>query len=95
MTLAGIVAAQVGNVFACRTSRSSVFKVGFFKNKWIFAGILGELCIIAGIVYLPPLQTVFGTASIGLGDWAFLFMFAPILFFSEEIRKFLLRRFHP
>lgn len=94
MTLAGIVATQIGNVFACRTTRNSVFKVGFFKNKWVFAGILGELCIIASIIYLPPLQTVFNTAPIGLSDWAFLLMFAPILFFSEEIRKFILRRFH-
>ena len=94
MTLAGIVTTQIGNVFACRTTRNSVFKVGFFKNKWVFAGILGELCIIASIIYLPPLQTVFNTAPIGLSDWAFLFIFAPILFFSEEIRKFILRRFH-
>lgn len=94
MTFAGIVATQVGNVFACRTTRNSIFKVGFFKNKWVFAGILGELCITASIIYLPPLQTVFNTAPLGLGDWAFLFMFAPILFFSEEIRKFVLRRFH-
>ena len=37
MTLAGIVAAQVGNVFACRTDRESVFRAGFFARPAAFA----------------------------------------------------------
>lgn len=90
-TLAGIVATQVGNVFACRTDRASILKVGFFSNKWIWVGILGELLLIFGIVYLPPLQHLFHTAPLGLDDWIFLFMFTPILLLAEELRKFFLR----
>jgi len=92
MTFTGIVATQVGNVFACRTDRTSIFKVGFLSNKWVWVGIAGELLLTSAIVYLAPLQAVFKTAPLGLIDWMFLFMFAPILLFGEEIRKYFLRR---
>lgn len=91
MTLAGIVATQIGNVFACRTERESVFKVGFFKNRLVLWGIITELTIISLLIYSPFLQRIFGLAPIGFKEWAFLFAFAPVLLFAEEGRKWLLR----
>jgi magnesium-transporting ATPase (P-type) len=95
MAFAGIVTSQIGNVFACRTSRTSIFKVGFLSNKWIFFGILGEMIITLFIIYFQPLQHVFNTVPLSLYDWFFLFMFAPIILFAEEIRKLFIRRTKP
>lgn len=95
MAFAGIVTTQVGSVFACRTSRTSIFKVGFLSNKWVLLGILGELAIISCIIYLTPFQQVFNTAPLSLNDWIFMFLFVPILLFAEEIRKFFMRRLRP
>ena len=92
MSLAGIVATQVGNVFACRTERESVFKVGFFKNKLVLLGIASELAIISTLIYTPFLQKIFGLAPIGLKEWGFLFAFTPFLFLMEEGRKWIVRR---
>ena len=92
MSLAGIVATQIGNVFACRTERESVFKVGFFKNRLVLLGIVSELVIIATLVYTPFLQKIFGLAPLDLKQWGFLFAFTPILFFMEEGRKLIMRR---
>jgi hypothetical protein len=39
MTLAGVVATQIGAVFACRTDRASIFKIGFFTNRLVLLGI--------------------------------------------------------
>ncbi|MDN3510055.1 MAG: cation-translocating P-type ATPase C-terminal domain-containing protein [Candidatus Jettenia sp. CY-1] len=77
MSLAGIVATQIGNVFAYRTERESVFKVGFFKNKLFLLGIVSELIIISALIYTPFLQKIFGLAPLGLMDWGFLFAFPP------------------
>ncbi|MEM3771863.1 MAG: cation-transporting P-type ATPase [Candidatus Micrarchaeia archaeon] len=95
MAFASIVTTQIGNVFACRTSRTSIFKVGFLSNKWVFFGILGEVIITVFIIYLQPLQYVFNTVPLSLYDWFFLFMFSPLILFTEEIRKFFLRRLKP
>ena len=73
MSLAGIVATQIGNVFACRTERESVFKVGFFKNKLVLLGIVSELAIIATLVYTPFLQRIFGLAPLDLKQWGIPF----------------------
>ena len=91
LCLGGIVTAQVGNVFACRTENESVFKIGFLSNKLILFGICVEIALISTIVYFPPLQKIFNTSSLTLTDWAFLFMFTPLIFLAEECRKYLIR----
>ncbi len=92
MSLAGIVATQIGNVFACRTERESVFKVGFFKNKLVLLGIISELAIITTLIYTPFLQRIFGLAPLGPKEWGFLFAFTPVLFLMEEGRKLIMRK---
>jgi magnesium-transporting ATPase (P-type) len=91
MCLAGIVATQIGNVFACRTERESVFKIGFLNNRLVLLGIVAELVIIGMIIYFPPFQKVFNTSSLDLSDWAFLLAFPPIIFLAEEGRKYIIR----
>lgn len=92
MTLAGIVATQIGNVFACRTDRESVFKVGFLKNKLVLLGIASELIIIFTLIYTPVLQKIFGLAPLEGKEWGLLFAFTPVIFFVEEGRKWIMRR---
>jgi magnesium-transporting ATPase (P-type) len=93
MMFAGIVVAQAGNVLACRTSKQSIFKTSIKTNKWIIAGIVAQLSILAFLVYVPLMQRVFGTVALGLTDWLFLISLALIVVFAEEIRKFFSRRF--
>ena len=92
MTFAGIVIAQVGNVFASRTSKASLFKTSIRSNKWIWVGIASQISIISAMVYIPILQLFFGTAGLALSDWAFLALIAGIVVLAEEIRKFFSRR---
>ena len=87
MVFLGIVVMQIANVFACRSDRYSVFKLGFFGNKLIFWGIAFELLFAGAIVYIPFLQKVFQTIGIGWTDWGILFIFAPLIFLAEELRK--------
>ncbi|HLE24654.1 MAG TPA: cation-transporting P-type ATPase, partial [Thermodesulfobacteriota bacterium] len=91
MCLAGIIATQIGNVFACRTERESVFKIGFLNNRSVLLGIAAEVVIINIIVYLPPFQKIFNTFSLDPVDWAFLLAFPPIIFLAEEGRKYIIR----
>jgi len=93
MMFAGIVVAQAGNVLACRTSKQSIFKTSLKTNKWIIAGIVSQISILAFLVYVPLMQQVFGTVALGLTDWLFLISLALVVVFAEEIRKFFSRRF--
>ncbi|MEM4704327.1 MAG: cation-translocating P-type ATPase C-terminal domain-containing protein, partial [Candidatus Bathyarchaeia archaeon] len=91
MTFAGIVVAQVGNVLACRTSKVSIFKTSVKSNKWVWVGIASQISILSLIVYVAPLQQLFGTTAIGLADWAYLWLLALIVLLAEETRKLVTR----
>jgi magnesium-transporting ATPase (P-type) len=92
MVFAGIVLAQMGNLLGSQTSRTSVFDVGLFKNKWILRGIAFSVTILLAIVYIPPLQGIFGTTALGLYEWLYVLTFVPIMFLADEVRKYMIRR---
>jgi len=92
MTLASIVFAQVGNVFACRTERESTVRVGLLSNRLVLVGIVVELTLLVLFIQTPLLQRVFGVSPIHPYGWAVLLIFPCLLFLAEEGRKALVRR---
>jgi len=95
MSLAGIVASQIGNVFACRTDKGSVFSAGFFKNRLVLFGIGAEILLILLLTYTPFMQRVFGLSPLSIAEWMFLLSFPVIVLLFEEIRKLAARRICP
>jgi sodium/potassium-transporting ATPase subunit alpha len=91
-TFLGIVMIQVGNVFACRSSRDSVFTRSFFSNRLIFIGIALELLLQVIIVYHPLGNRIFSTAPLSLDVWLLLIPCALALLLAEEGRKFIVRK---
>jgi magnesium-transporting ATPase (P-type) len=87
MTFAGIVAAQIGNVFACRTERESVFRAGFASNRLVLWSIVAEIAVLLALVFTPPLASVFGFAPLRPHEWAVLLAYPPIVLGLEEARK--------
>ncbi len=92
VTLAGIVATQVGSVFNCRTDRASIFRIGFHTNRLVLIGIVVELSLLSLLAYVPVFHGVFNTGPIGGIEWAFVFAWTPVIFLADEARKALLRR---
>jgi P-type Ca2+ transporter type 2C len=92
MTQAAIVFSQVFNGFAVRTDRESVFSIGIFSNRLlVFAEALG-VAIMLAISYLPPLQSLFGTAALPARYWLVPLAFGFVALVAEELRKAFLRR---
>ena len=93
VTFAGIVLAQVANVFACRSDRLSVTRLGWFSNPLILWGILTELTILALITYTPAGNEIIGTNPLPLWIFGPLVLGALLLLLVEEGRKILVARF--
>jgi len=91
MALAAVVATQIGNLFAQRTERTSVFRIGLFTNRMAWVGIATELVLVSLLIHVPFLQQIFGTAAFPLRNWLFLFAWTPSLLLVDELRKALLR----
>ena len=66
MAVTTVVFFQIFYLVNCRSLRSSVFRVGFFSNRTVFAGVGALLLLQAGFIYLPFMQRIFGTATLEL-----------------------------
>ncbi len=78
-TFLAIVACQIGAGIACRTEHAPLRSLGWGTNPLLLAGIAFEVAIAALVVWLPPLQPVFGTQGIGLREAAPLITFPALV----------------
>jgi magnesium-transporting ATPase (P-type) len=85
---------QIGNVFACRSSRETIFRLGFLSNRLIVIGIVAEVLLSALIIYHPLGNKIFGTAPLGIDVWLILIPFSMGLLLAEELRKIVVRKSH-
>jgi calcium-translocating P-type ATPase len=88
----GIVACQVGTAFSVRTDHASLRQVGVFSNKLLLAGIAVALAFAVAVVYLPALNSFFGTAPLSPGQLAIVAPFPLIVWGADETRRMLVRR---
>jgi magnesium-transporting ATPase (P-type) len=92
VTFAGIVMAQIGNAFAWRSERQSVFKIGFFNNSLLFWCIAAEIGLMLTLIYVPPVAAIFGMSPPRAEHWFVIAGFGVILLLLEESRKFVARQ---
>jgi sodium/potassium-transporting ATPase subunit alpha len=90
-TLAGIVVAQIVNVFLCRHARESVSRFGLFSNKWLLLGIVVEIALIGTIVYTPWGNQLIGTAPLDPEPWIVMVVLGLVMLALEELRKWIVR----
>jgi calcium-translocating P-type ATPase len=87
MTFAGIVACQIGTALAARTEHASLRSVGLFTNRMLLWGIASEVAFAAALVFLPPLQRIFGTATLGWSELALLLPLPLVVWGADELRR--------
>jgi len=90
--LAGVVLVQIGNAFACRTSKEHNTQMGWGSNKVLLFGIVLALLMIGGMVYIPFLAKAFDNQVFPAIFWPILVLFSLILYILEWFRKALVRR---
>jgi Ca2+-transporting ATPase len=89
--LAGVVTVQIGNAFACRTSKAHNTQMGWGSNKTLLGGIVLSLLLIAGLVYFPPLAEAFDNQIFPFIFWPALLLYALVLYTMEWFRKSVIR----
>jgi magnesium-transporting ATPase (P-type) len=92
MSFLGIVACQVGVAFAARTERAGLRSIGILSNHLLLWGIAFELVFAAAIVWLPPLQDVFGTRPPAPAVLALLPVFPLVVWGVDTLVRALTRR---
>jgi magnesium-transporting ATPase (P-type) len=65
---------------------------GFTGNRYVLMAIGLLIIFQLGFTYLPPLQTLFGTAAIDAMQWLWIVGISSSVLFLVEIEKYFLRR---
>ncbi len=86
-----LVFAQLFNALNSRSETTSAFR-GLFTNTWLWGALgLGAVLQVL-VVQVPFLQGAFGTAPLGLGQWATTVGMASLVLWAEELVKWIRRR---
>lgn len=88
-----LVFAQMLNALCSRSHDQSVF-VGLFANKWLWAAIALSTLLQVVVIYVPFLNTAFGTMPLSAGAWFECLGLAMIVLVASELRKCVLRAMH-
>ena len=88
---AGVVMAQIGNVFTCRTETERVHHLGWFSNRFLWLAVTVEVLLILAFVYVRPLAKAFNHVPLPPFYWAALILFAPVMYGLDWIRKSIAR----
>ena len=92
ITFAGIVACQIGNAFACRSERESIFTLGFLTNRPLLWAIVAEIVMLVVLIGVPVFNNVFNLEPIEPRYWPMLAAFPPLFLAFEELRKLIVRK---
>ena len=86
--LTAMILMELANAVSARSLKYPVFKVGVFKNKFLWAAIVSSFALQLFVLYTPPMQAIFGVHSPEPLDWAFAILFTAIVFSALEIGKY-------
>ncbi|MCW3978076.1 MAG: calcium-translocating P-type ATPase, SERCA-type [Candidatus Bathyarchaeota archaeon] len=82
-----IVFFELYQAFASRSTLFPSIKVGLFKNKALIGATLISFIVAVGAVYLPSMNTLFGTAPLKLKEFLMVLLLSSIGFVYLEVSK--------
>merc|ERR1712066_915771 len=89
-----IVIVQWADLLICKTRRLSIFQQGM-RNKIMIAGLFEETLLAAVLAYMPGTDVALRMYPLEWHWWIVPMPFSLLIFFYDEIRKFLLRTGKP
>jgi P-type Ca2+ transporter type 2C len=81
-------------MFAVLSSRSlypSIKKLNPFSNLYLLGAIILSVLIQIAVIYLGPLQTIFGTVALSSNDWLKIILVSSIGFIIMELSKLFMK----
>ncbi|MBX3125583.1 MAG: HAD-IC family P-type ATPase [Polyangiaceae bacterium] len=87
-----IVVIEVAYLFACRSLRVPLWRLGWFSNPWVWIGSGAMLLAQLLFTYAPFMNRLFHTAPIALHWWLYFTAAGALVFGVVELKKLSGRR---
>jgi Ca2+-transporting ATPase len=90
LTFVLLVLMEFFKAFTYRSLSRSVFP-RVFANRWLDAAVLWELVMLGAVLYVPVLQSAFGTFALSIRDWLMVMALAATVVPVLEVVKWVQR----
>ena len=75
---------QLFNAYNCKANSES-------SSKYLYVGIILSFILQTLIIYIPQLQIIFKTTSIGLIDWVIIIIVSFTIIITEKIMNMVIK----
>lgn len=87
VAFATLICAELFRAFASRSETVSVFKLGFFSNRFMNISVLISLALTLAVIYIPKVNTIFDNVPLNPTAWLVILPLAVLPFAAGEIYK--------
>jgi Ca2+-transporting ATPase len=91
MAFVALSASELIRAYTARSERASLFRLGVFSNKYMQYAVILSLVLMLSAVYIPFLQPIFDTVSLGMREWLVLLPLLVVPSVAAEITKAVVR----
>jgi Ca2+-transporting ATPase len=92
MAFATLSISELFRAYTSRSERYSLFGIGVLSNKNMQWAVLASLVVLLSIIYVPFLDPIFDTVSLGLNEWLVMLPLMLIPSIAAEVNKLFLMR---
>lgn len=92
IALCTLVLSQLIHVFECRSEKHSLFEINPFTNIYLLGAVAVSVFMLLAVIYIAPLQNIFDTVALGLGQWLIVLFFSGIIAFINSLYMYLQRK---
>ena len=87
MTFMTFVNCDLFNAYACRSTDSCFYEISPFSNPSFLWAMVFSVAGQFAVIYLPPLQAVFQTEALSLGDLFLIVCLSSTVLLLDTVRK--------
>ncbi len=85
-----LVFSELFRAYTSRSERYPILKAGIFSNKWMNWAVLGSSVLMLLVMYVPFLQEIFNTVSLGWTEWRLIIPLLLIPSVAAEVTKYIM-----
>lgn len=90
MAFATLSISELVRAYTARSERYPLVKIGIFSNKWMNLAVLSSLVLVLAVLYVPFLQGIFQTTTLGLAEWELVLPLLLIPSLVAEVTKLII-----
>jgi Ca2+-transporting ATPase len=92
MVFTVLTLSQMGHVFAIRSERESLLRLGLWSNRPLLGAVALTVALQLATIYVPSLNPIFKTEPLSGSELALSLALSTVVFVAVEVEKWMVRR---